>query len=240
MKSVVLALSAFAFSAASHATSPSPLPIAVTTDGQAYPLVSLMAQASAKVPTDEMVVSLRSEKEGANLGSLNQSVLSELQAALNQAKAIPGVHARMGNVHTNQSYSPQGKLVGWRVQGDIVLDSNKLKELGDLAGQLSIKLQLSNVYFRLSAEKRLEVEQSLLEDAAQAFRKKAKASAVALGYETFSIKDVSVSQGQSGGEPVTPMYAKAMMVREAASPSIAADAGETEVSVSMNGSVVLR
>jgi len=207
---------------------------------QAEPTVTLSAYASTKVPSDEMVVSLQVDREGTNLGALNQAVLSELQSALSQAKSVSGVRARLGNVRTHQTYSPQGKAIGWRVYGEVVLDSKKLKELGDLTGHLSQKLQLSSVAFRLSDEKKLELEQSLLTNAAQAFQAKAKASAKALGFETFRIKEVSVSQGMEGGRPVMPMVADSMVMRKAVAASVPTEAGESEVSVTLSGSVTLR
>jgi predicted secreted protein len=211
-------------------------------DLQALPSVTLSAQAQVKVPTDEMVVLLRVEKEGANLGALNEAVLQELQDALTRAKSVSGVHAQLGSVHTRQTYTPQGQANGWHVQGNIMLDSKKLKELGDLTGKLSTRLQLGSVSFRLSAERRRALEQDLLKDAAQAFRGKAQAAAVALGYSDFVIKDVSISQASTGGElpmPV-PMYAKAMSASVRTAAAVPEDAGETEVGVTLSGSVGLR
>lgn len=251
MKTTSLALSLFFVTAASQAFASSPShdpslsrlgpPQPPSMASAVEPTVSLSAHASTKVPSDEMVVSLQVEREGTNLGALNQAVLAELQSALSQAKSISGVRARLGNVRTHQAYSPQGKPNGWRVHGEVVLDSKKLKELGDLTGHLSQKLQLSNVSFRLSAEKKLELEQSLLTDAAQAFRAKAQASAKALGYESFRIKEVNVSQAMEGGSsPVMPMFAKSMAIREAAPASVPVEGGESEVSVTLSGSVTLR
>lgn len=241
VRSIVLA-SVLAAGACLPAFAADPSSPRVATDSQGLPSVSLTAQAQIKVPSDEMVVLLRVEKTGTNLGTLNETVLQELQDALARAKAVPGVHAQMGSVHTRQTYTPQGQVNGWHVQGNIVLDSKKLKDLGDLTGKLSTRLQLGNVSFRLSAERRRELEQHLLKDAAQAFRGKAQAAAVALGYSDFVIKDVSISQASTGGDgpmPV-PMFAKAMSASAVGPTSVPQDAGETEVSVSLSGSVGLR
>jgi len=218
-----------------------PLPAAGATT-EPLPSVSLTAQAQVKVPTDEMVVVLRMQKEGTNLGALNEAVLVELQEALSRAKAISGVHAQMGSVQTRQTYTSQGQASGWNVQGSILLDSKKLKELGDLTGKLSTKLQLGSVSFRLSAERKRELEQTLLKDAALAFRGKAQAAASALGYAEFVIKDVNISQASTGGDmPMPmPMYAKALSASTLTAAAVPQDAGETEVSVTLNGSVSLR
>lgn len=219
-----------------------PITPPTSTDIQALPSVSLAAQAQVKVPSDEMVVFLRVEKEGANLGTVNEAVLQELQDALTRAKAVSGVHAQLGSVHTRQTYTSQGQANGWHVQGNIVLDSKKLKDLGDLTGKLSTRLQLGSVSFRLSAERRRELEQDLLKDAAQAFRGKAKAAALALGYSEFVIKDVNISQASTGGDVPTPapVYFKAMSASAMTATAVPQDAGETEVSVSLSGSVGLR
>jgi len=239
IRTIVLA-STLAVSACLPAFAAAPA-VPPASDLQALPSVTLTAQAQVKVPTDEMVVLLRVEKEGANLGALNEAVLQELQDALTRAKAVSGVHAQLGSVHTRQTYTPQGQANGWHVQGNIMLDSKKLKELGDLTGKLSTRLQLGSVSFRLSTERRRALEQDLLKDAAQAFRGKAQAAAVALGYSEFVIKDVSISQASTGGDvpmPV-PMYAKAMSA-SARTVTVPEDAGETEVGVTLSGSVGLR
>lgn len=241
IRSIVLA-SALAASVCAPAFAAAPATPATPSDIQALPSITLSAQAQVKVPTDEMVVLLRVEKDGTNLGALNDAVLQELQDALTRAKAVSGVHAQLGSVHTRQTYTPQGQANGWHVQGNIMLDSKKLKELGDLTGKLSTKLQLGSVSFRLSAERRRELEQDLLKDAAQAFRGKAKAAAVALGYSEFVIKDVNISQATIGGDvpmPV-PMYAKAMSASAMNASAVPQDAGETEVGVTLSGSVGLR
>ncbi len=199
-------------------------------------VLNLSAQASVKAAADEMVVVLSVTRDGQGLGVLNQSVLAELQAARAQA-ATAGVNARLGNVSSTQTYSPQGKPWGWQVRGEVVLESRKLKELGDLAGQLSQRLALSGVSFRLSREKRLELEQALMEDAAKAFRQKAQAASLALGYAGFDLKEMSISEA---GSAVPRERLEVATFAKAAAVALPSEGGEFDVSVSVSGSVALR
>ena len=55
------------------------------TPAQAGPVLALDAQARAAVANDEMVVVLAVERDGAQVGPLNDAVLSQLNAAIAEA-----------------------------------------------------------------------------------------------------------------------------------------------------------
>lgn len=199
------------------------------------PVVSLNAHARAQVPADEMTVSLSAEAQGPTVGPLNQKVLADLQTAMKQATAYSGVHARLGSVNTAPEYGNQGKVTGWRVRGELILDSKELKNLGDLTGVLSQRLQLNQVAFRVADATRMAAERLLLEEASQRFQDKARLSAKALGYSGYRLKELQVS-GSGEGSPRPYMAMKTMAM---AAESLPVEGGTVDVSVALSGSVLL-
>jgi predicted secreted protein len=141
----------------------------------AQPTLNLNADARSQVPNDEMVVTLSVHREGVDAATLTDGVLSALNAAVKEAKAVPGIQTRLGSVWTNPAFD-QNKKIGWEVSGELVLTSSNMKELSVLTGNLTQKLQLSGVSFRLSAQKREAEEARLLKEAAANFQQKATAA----------------------------------------------------------------
>jgi predicted secreted protein len=204
------------------------------------PTLTLDAQSKAVVANDEMQVSFAFEREGTDLGAMNQAVLQALSAAIAEAKKVDGVKSRMGSVQTNPNWTPQGKPNGWRVRGELSLNSQNFTALGTLAGQLSQKLQFLGVYFKLSDEAKTNAERLLIRSAAAAFRSKAQEAAVALGYKAFEMKDISLNNaGNTIVRPVQNMRAMRSDAMSASAP-VPSEGGESEVTVSFSGTVNLK
>ena len=207
----------------------------------AGPTLELNEQARASVANDEMVVMLAAERDGPQVGPLNEAVLSQLNAAIAEARRTEGVRARLGNVSTQPNYTREGKQQGWKVRGDIVLESDRVTALGQLSGRLSERLQLSSVQFRLSADRRRTEEQRLLTEAAQAFRAKAQQAAVAFGYRSYEMRALALQPGRVPG-PRPVMMARmgeSGMVPAAPPPPVPDEGGESEVTVTVSGTVEL-
>jgi predicted secreted protein len=201
----------------------------------AEPTLHLDADARAQVANDEMVVSLSVEREGVESAPLTDAVLFALNDAVKDAKAVPGVNTRLGNVSTNPNWN-QNKKIGWVVRGEITLTSKDMKGLATLTGNLSQKLQLSGVHFRLSEAKRSEEEARLLKLAAANFKAKAAAAASAFGYQDYALKEMTI--GHSGHAP-SPRPMMAMMSMKAERAAVPVEGGDSEVSVTVNGKIDL-
>ena len=203
--------------------------------------LTLEASAKADISNDEMVVVMAFEREGADLASINQAVNQTLSAAIAEAKKVAGVKARLGSINTNPNWTPQGKPSGWRVRGEVVMTSKELAALGTLSGQLGQKLQMTSVQFRLSEDSRKDAEKRLIRDAAQAFKDKASDAAKALGFSSYTIKDIGLNQGfQVSVRPMPMMRAKSDMMSMSSSAPVPTESGESEVVVTFNGSVELK
>jgi predicted secreted protein len=207
------------------------------------PTLTLDAQAKSLVANDEMQVIFAVERDGNDLSAMNQTVLQALSAAISDAKKVEGVRARMGTVQTNPNWTPQGKPNGWRVRGEVSLSlqnsSQNFASLGNLAGQLAQKLQLSGINFKLSDDARTAAEKQLIKNAAGAFRAKAQDAASALGYKSFDIKEVNLNNGNNVVIRQAPMM-KAMRSDSMSAAPVPSEGGDSEVTVTFSGTVNLK
>jgi predicted secreted protein len=203
--------------------------------------LSLDAQSRAQIANDEMVVSLVVERDGQDLAAINQQVLQTLNGAMAEAQRVNGVKARLGSIYTQPNWTPQGRQSGWKVRGEAVLTSRDVPALGGLAGNLAQRMQIGGVQFRLSDEARTQAEPTLIRSAAAAFRAKALEASTALGFKTFEIKDVNLN---NAGQTVVRPMPRQMSMRSAEASVAAApmptEAGESEVVVTVGGTVELK
>lgn len=206
-----------------------------------FPEVTLSAHASQEVANDEMVVILGAGHTGPSIGELNQKVLSELNLAIREAKKHPSISVKNEGVHTSQAWNSSGRPSGWRVTGRLVLSSQDMKTLGELAGSLSQKLQLHGVHFRLSEKESEKTRDALLNEAAREFQGKAQTIALAFGYSGFEVLSVGVDMPHAPEVmPQRRMMAAMDMASSVAAEGVSSDGGNTSVRVTLNGTVLLK
>jgi predicted secreted protein len=205
----------------------------------AGPTLTLSAQARALVPNDEMTVTMAAEREAAQPGPANDQVSRELADAIERAKRVPGVQARLGAFGTQPMANAQGRVIGYRVRGEVVLTSRGFGELAQLAGALGARLQVSGVAFQVSGQRRDEERARLIGQAAEAFRAKARATATAFGLRDYELRALTLNDG--GG--FQPRFLAAPMVAadgaRAAAP-LPAQGGDSELVIELSGTVELR
>jgi predicted secreted protein len=209
------------------------------TPAQAGPVLALDAQARAAVANDEMLVTLAFERDGAQVGPLNDAVLSQLNAAIAEAKRVEGVKARLGAVYTQPNFTREGKTQGWRVRGEIVLESTQMPALAQLGARLGERMQLTGVQFRLSSERRQVEEKRLIAEAARAFRARAADAAAAFGFAGYELKELALRSGGNAPGP-RPMAAMARGGPDVAAAPLPTEGGDSDVVVGVSGSVELK
>jgi predicted secreted protein len=212
--------------------------VGVVSPASAGPTLAFDAQARSEIANDEMVVVLAAERDGPQVGPLNDAVIAQLNAAIAEAKAVEGVRTRIGSISTQPNFVRDGRQQGWRVRGELVLVSNRIPALSQLGGRLADRLQVSSVQFRLSAERRRSEEARLLAEAATAFRTKAGEAALAFGFKGYELKELTLrNSGQGMPRPMA--MARGGPESVAAAPPLPAEGGESEVVVAVSGTVVL-
>lgn len=206
----------------------------------AGPTLSLSADARALLPHDEMQVTLATEREAAAPGEANDAVLRALEAALAEARATPGVKARLGGVSTSPRFTREGRAEGWRVRGEIVLESADLRALPRLASRLSERLQLAGVSFRLSEPARRTAEQRLLAEAAQAFRARAQDAARAFGLAGYELRELALDDAPLPMPKMLALQRAPSRAMAAEAMPVPAEGGDAEVVVTVRGTVELK
>ncbi len=204
-------------------------------------VLNLSATASAPITPDTAVISLFAERTGADAASISSEINTLMADALREAKQVAGVQAATGNFSTYQQYDNKGKQTGWVVRSELVLKSKDFGVLGKLAGSLSRTLKIANNGFEVSRELKNREEEKLMLLGLELFQTKAKVASKAMGFESYTVREVSLDQANLEGNQPRPMM---MMARGASMDAAQADvpmqAGVTTLSLTVRGAVVMK
>jgi predicted secreted protein len=207
-------------------------------DDVRYNQVQLNAQASEQVSNDTMHVSLHSSGEHRDAAKLAQQINRDMEWALSLARQQAIIKASTGSYQTWPLDTKDNTATrGWRGQQTLQLESRDSKTLSQLVGLLQERLKVKSMNFTVSDEQRESVENRLIGHALDAF--KARAQIVSGNLKAGSYRIVNLSIGTSAQQPpVIYQPRMAMSTMEAAAP-VAVEAGESEVHVSVSGTIEL-
>ncbi|NKB38506.1 MAG: DUF541 domain-containing protein [Gammaproteobacteria bacterium] len=196
--------------------------------------VNMQAQVERDVPNDEMQVMLVSERQGKNATSLSRDVNAEVKWALNLAKRNKDIKVSTRAYQTYPVYKNQD-VVGWRVSQEVQLKSHNMAGLSELVGELQEKLQVRQMLFSASKASRDVIESELIEEAMQAFKRRALILKKHMDNKDYRIVNLHINtSGQS------PQYLRAqrssMKTMEMAS-APAVEAGTSKINVTVSGSI---
>jgi len=195
---------------------------------------------SAELEQDQVSLAFSAQAQAKTAGEVNEILAAALTKARQSMGAPGAIHVSSGAFRTFPFYdSKENKLVAWRGQADLVLSSNDLVAVGHAADKLVGQLALSNVSFSLSDQRRRSEQNRLLDEAAQAFRSKAQATAKAFGFSGYRIDELQISES---GESFSP---RPLMMARATSDSVEASSlnlqpGRQKVSLTVSGSIQMR
>jgi predicted secreted protein len=202
-------------------------------------VLNLSAQASAKVPQDIVDITLFYEQQGSDPGALSTELNRRAAAALAQVRGNASVTAHTGQFSVSPSTDRDGKISAWRGRVEIVLESRDFDAAAKLAGQLNGSMQVGEVSYSLSPEATRTAEQKLTTQAIDAFRARADEATRAFGYGSYTIRNVNINDG-GGVRPMPRMMAFAAAAPAMADAPLAVEAGTSDVTVNVNGSVQMK
>lgn len=235
---LILALALFAVVA--QAQEPVAMP---STNKLLPPLVNLQAQARAEVAQDTIEFVMFVQKEGTDQKKVSQEVNQVLKKALEQARrGAEGANIKVysGAFSVSPRYDNEGKITRWQARGEVVLESTEIDRAAALAGTLSDTLSIARMNFRLSKEARAKQEQALTQTAIQAFEQRAQLMTEALGYDHYRLKSLAIESSGGFYQPRRAGGPEMMaMVASDQQSSIAAEAGQEEVTVVILGEIYL-
>ncbi len=205
----------------------------------ALPTADIAVDASRTAPNDQFRAQVYFEATDANPGELARKVNATIAQALQSARAYPTVKVRSAGNSTFPIYAKTGRSIeAWRMRSSLALDSKEAAPLSELLGKLQQTMAVSGLSAAPSPETWKKVEDEAIADALAAFEARARLVAGSL-HKKWKIKHVSVNtNGYQPRPPVMPMARAAMSVAEAAPPA-PIEAGDSPVSVSVNGQIEL-
>jgi predicted secreted protein len=205
-------------------------------------VVNLSATGEREAPQDFLTLSLRVTKEGANAADVQRELKQVLEKALAQAQAAakPGLmDVRTGQFSLYPRHGKDGKISAWQGTAELLLEGQDLALVSATAGRLP-GMAISQASFSLSRQARQRLEKEVQALAIERFKAQAGDLAKGFGFEGYTLREVSVNG--SGDSPM-PVHGR-MMAMEASSMAdsspIPVAAGNSTVSVTVSGSIVLR
>ena len=200
-----------------------------------YNQVHLQSQQSESVSNDTMHVTLGTHAEQRDPASLARKINEDMEWALAKAKQVKGVKVSTGSYQT-WPITNKKVTTGWRGQQSLVLESKDTGSLARLAGELQDRLQIKSMKFTVSDDKRMAVENRLIEAALNAFKGRARIVGDNLKANGYRIVEINI--GTSGQAPPVRRMPRMAMAMEA-SDAVAVEGGESDVQVTVDGTIEL-
>jgi predicted secreted protein len=200
-----------------------------------YNQVHLQSQQSESVSNDTMHVTLGTHAEQRDPASLARKINEDMEWALSKAKQVKGVKVSTGSYQT-WPITNKKVTTGWRGQQSLELESKDTGSLARLAGELQDRLQIKSMNFTVSDDKRMAVENRLIEAALNAFKDRARIVGDNLKADGYRIVDINI--GTSGQAPPVRHMPRMAMAMEANN-TVAVEGGESDVQVTVSGTIEL-
>lgn len=202
------------------------------------PTVDISAEVSRSAPNDQFRAQVFAEAADANPGELARRINTLIAQALHAAKAYPAIKVRSAGNATYPIYAKTGRSIeSWRMRSSLALEAQDSAQLSELLGKLQQTLAVGALEAAPSPETWKRVEDQAIAEAIGAFEARANLVAGSL-HRKWKIKHMSVNTGGQQPRPVMAMARSAAMMSDAAPPP-PIQAGDSPVSVSINGQIEL-
>ena len=202
-----------------------------------YNQVRLQSRQTESVSNDTMHVTLQTYAEMQDPAKLATRINQEMEWALAQTKQLQGVKVRTGSYQT-WPVTRKEVTTGWRGQQDLILESRDTQVLSRLTGKLQDKLQIRSMSFSVSDEKRVTVENRLIDLALNAFKERARIVGDNLKANGYRIVELNV--GTSTSRPPMMHQARVASMSAGANDAVAVEGGESDIRITVNGTIELQ
>jgi predicted secreted protein len=203
----------------------------------AQPVVTVSASATASVPNDRMIATLRAEAENASATAAANDVNKRIATALAQVKSVPGIDVQTASYSTFPVYD-KTQISRWHVTQSLNLEGSDFPALTSLVSRLQSDygLLLSGISFSVSPKTRAEAEDKLTQQAIATWQQRAASAAKSFRATGWRAGRVSI-QTSDFARP-QPMPRIGAMAAQAAAP-VNVEAGTSDVTVTVSGEAVL-
>ena len=203
-------------------------------------VVVISASGQLDVPQDWLTMTLSTSRDGSDAATVQTQLRLAVDAALAIAKpaaAAKQMDVRTGSFGVYPRHGSNGRITGWQGSAELVLDFLKISST---AGKIP-SMGVGQVVFSLSREAQQKLESEAQAMAIERFKARASEVAKGFGFSNYTLREVSVSSADQGDRPV---YGRAMAAQAKASMAsdapLPVEAGKSQVTVTVSGSIQLR
>ncbi|MCB6184185.1 SIMPL domain-containing protein [Leeia sp. TBRC 13508] len=202
-----------------------------------YDVVQLQAGAKAQIQNDTISANLFNELNDADPQRLNRMLDKQFDEAVLLSKQYPSVKLQLSLRQTYPVYGQNNKLQSWRGRLELNVSAQDITAASVLIGKLQSQFVINGVGYSVSEAKRSSVEQMVTKEALKSFQDKAGVvtSTLAPGKQ-YKLVNLQVST-----EMPRPLMAVKALSKEMAAPLYdQANAGESDLSVQVFGSIQIQ
>jgi len=199
--------------------------------------IDFQIERTREVANDRVTAVLRITHDDINPASLADRINTDMAWALERAKKARDVEVKTGQYNTAPIRDKQ-RITGWTGSQDLILTSAEVARVTQLVGGLQERLHMTSLQFSVSDERRREVENKLIEETIEAFRKRADLIRSALGATEYEL----VQLGLNTGGPTPIMRAQFAEARSMSGPIAppAVEGGTSTLRVGAHATIELR
>ncbi len=198
--------------------------------------VSFSVERSREVENDWVTAIVGATHESTDPVEVAKRVNADLGWGTKLAVATAGVHVRTGGYTTRPLTDKRSQLARWRGSQTLVLEAADAQLLSGLIGKLQARLQLQDIRFSVSPERRRAVEDELVDEVLAAFRSRAERVQKKLGAVGYQIVSIRLDTG--GAPPPRPLRG-AVMMAEAVGPAPSLEAGTSTLRAGAHATIEL-
>lgn len=212
-------------------------------------VVNFGASASTEVQQDWMTLHLVARMDGQQAQEVQKRLQTALDSATHalQARSAAGkLELKTGNFRITPRYGKDSRISGWQGHAEIIVEGSDLTRI-TASSQVHPDFSVQNIRFSLAPATQRQVEATVEAAAIRRFQDRARTISQGFGFSGYRIRELSIHGNEYGARPSVGNSRNAM--RLAAAP-IAADSadtagfsaepGKTEVSININGSILMQ
>ena len=206
-------------------------------------VVAISASGQLDVPQDWLTMTLTTSREGNDAAAVQTQLRQAVDVALAITKPMVAgqqMEVKTGSFGVYPRHGSNGRISGWQGTAELVLEGRDFLRISSTAGKVT-SMGVGQVAFSLSREAQQKLESEAQSQAIERFKARAGEVAKGFGFNGYTLREVSVSSVDQGERPV---YARAMASQSKVSISsdapLPVEAGKSQVTVTVSGSVQLR
>lgn len=218
---------------------------------EGHTALNISATETVQVDEDMLVASLRIQHEAKDAKAVQKHINEAMAKAVALVKSKPSLKIETGQYYVHPDYryikveneNNKRVLDKWRGSQTMTIKSEVAEDVLTVTGEIQdMGFMMNNLNYTLSQKKHEETRDGLMEVTVKKLRDRAMRVAKALGKSDVDIVEINVDSNNYNPGPVYARAAKMEMVSMASDsmPAPTAEAGETNVSMTINARAIIK